>query len=543
MNRLPLIAIAFVVSLLLYFHRDAATTFFDGGDLLRLLHFRGHSVIEYLAAAILPNPGPGFEQPFATLLFGGLSKLWLGSPKPYLLALAACHLLNLFLVLAVSRQLTFGPLASTFAVGAFGFHAGVAETFWQPGAVSEAAGGTLVLASLLAWLLRAPAWSALAYWLALQFNLTAVLLPVALYFLDRDRVKDLTVHAAILLYSLVQLTFQSGILFNPIAIWNRLAYYADELFVFTAGESPLRILILILGAFLPGRAIRSAYLLFIALLLPLLLTPRPLGDESIYIPLAGAALFLGRLGVEFEFKERMAAIAAAGWLLFNVAEYSNRIDDYRRKTTEARNYATHLLDYKAWPREGRGILIDGAPELLEVSGVRALLRLEEVTIPIEPLESPAGRQLLTEPALTVLDYSNGRSLLIFKREPGILGAPYLDMAEGLTALQLGPGWLDRDKGRRQTLPHAEFTIHRPKWATKFTVTLIASAPMELALEADGKPFGTAKIEKPGSWTYTWNNIGELPIDTPIHFVLTATPPWRQLDKLYGPTITHLGFQN
>lgn len=534
MKRLPLLAIAAVVALLLYFHRAASTTFFDGADLLRLLHFRGHTVVEYLAATVLPNPGPGFEQPFATLFFGALSKLWLGSPKPYLAALASLHLLNLILILAVSRQLNFGLLASTFTVGAFGFHAGVADIFWRPGAVSEVFAGTLVLTSLLAWLLRAPAWSALAYWLALQFNLTAVFLPVALYFLDRDRAKDLAIHAAVLLYSLLQLTLQSGLSLSPIAIWNRLAYYADELLVFTAGTPPLRILILLLGAFLPGRAIRSAYLLFAVLLLPLLLTPRPLGDESVYIPLAGAALFLGRLGVEFQFKQRMAVIAAAGWLLFNVSEYGARVDEYSRKITAARNYATRVLEYKNWPRDGRATLIDGAPEQLEVSGVRALLRLDEVTIPIEPLDSPAARQLLTEPALTVLDYSNGRSLLIFKREPGILGAPFLDMSEGITALQLGPGWLDREKGRRRILPRAEFTIHRPKWATKFTLTLTAPAPMDMAIQADGKPFGTAKVEKPGSWTYTWKNIDQLPIDTPILFLLT-TPP------ATNPTITTLGF--
>lgn len=557
MKRLPLIAIAFVVALLLYIHRNAVNTFFDGGDLLRLVHFRGHSVFEYLAAAILPNAGPGFEQPFAALLFGGLSKLWLGSPKPYLIALAAFHLLNLILVLAVSRQLDFGPAASTYAIGAFGFHAGVTEMFWQPGAVSQAAGGTLVLASILAWLLRAPVWSALAYWLALQFDLTAFLLPAALFFLDRDRVKDLLAHAVILLYAFVQLAYQSGLLSDPAAMWRRLCYYADELIVFTDGEPILCVIFLAVGALLPGPRIRSAYLLFVFLLLPLIFTARPLGDHNIYIPLIGAALFLGRLGVELGFSQRYAAVAfgAVFWLLLNVFEYNRRIDAYSGKAFEARRYAEDLLGYKEWPPDGGAVLVDGAPPLLEVAGVRALLQLEDLTIPIEPLKSPKGRQLLSNPSVTYLNYTDGRSLQIFKRQPGSLGQPVLHMKDWSTVLQLGAGWVDKPTkdGRDSSLwmlSRAEVFLHRPAGTRKlhvdFTITeaqLTATGPIELTITANNESLGTTTITGPGAWNYVWKSIDAVPINTPIRLELSVTPTWKQQGQDYGLEVTSISFQN
>src|SRR3954467_5809387 len=104
-KRLPALTFVAVAALFLLMNRGSYESFFDGGDLQRLEQFSRHSVTEHLLAMVLPNPGPELDQPLGRLLFGSLSKVWRGSPKPYIVLTHILHFLNLGLLLALTLQM------------------------------------------------------------------------------------------------------------------------------------------------------------------------------------------------------------------------------------------------------------------------------------------------------------------------------------------------------------------------------------------------------------------------------------------------------
>lgn len=551
MGRLPFLVIAAVAACLLYFHRHAPQTFFDGADILELQHFRAHTLLEHLAALVLPNPGPGFGRPLATLLFGGLSLFWKGSPLPYLAFIAVAHLANLALLLAAVRRFGFSPLGAAVSLAVFGFHAGVAELFWRPGAVAEVAAATLLLASVVAWLHNAPALSAVCFALLLPLDPNAVLLPAALWFLRRSPWVDLATHALLATWALVRMGFQPDYTLFPGSLMTRLTGIGEDLLVFSDGEPGLLLLLLILGALLPARLSRSSCALLFALLLPHLFAARPSAEPSVYLPAIGLALFLGAIVVANDLRPSHALWALGFWFAANAIFSQQRVNAYSGRIEIVRRYAENLLTFRNWPAQGEAILVDGSPPLLEFEAVRALLRLEGVNIPIERLESDRGARHLQSQSLTILEFVHDKYLRIAVREPGRLGDPYLYMEDGAAVLQLGPGWSARQGTLRWSPPQASLQLHRPRWASRFQLTLSltpqqfsATGPIRVDIAAAGKPFGTACVEKPGSWTYTWKqpDFAALPVDEPILFTLTVTPPWKQLDQRFGVAVSFIGFQ-
>src|SRR5258708_7786975 len=212
---LPAAALAFIAALFLFVNRASYSSYFDGADLVRLEQFSHHTVGEHLLATIEPDPGPDLDAPLGRLAFGLLSKIWRGSPKPYIIVSDAIHLVNLGLLLLLAMRLGLGTRVTALALGVFGFHAGVSELFWTPSHLTEPLCGCFVLLSLLFWILKRPVWSAAAYWLAIQINLSALFLPLALllyvWLMQRDRVRWLAPHAVLMVYGLIQLILQSDL--------------------------------------------------------------------------------------------------------------------------------------------------------------------------------------------------------------------------------------------------------------------------------------------------------------------------------------------
>jgi len=405
---LPLVAWIVVSALFLFLNRGAYRSYFEGADLVRLEQFSHHSTGDYLLAMFSPVPKAELDGPFGRLTFGLLGKLWRGSVVPYIVLLHAMHLINLALLIVLALQLGLGPRTASLAAGVFGIHAGAIEVFWGPGHMVEVQCAFFVLLSLLAWVRNLPVLSAIAFCLAVESDLAAIFLPLALclyaWAIRRDNLKWLALHGVVMLYGLLQLTIESQWQWAPGILWRNFNYYVDEVLMFSRDYPFAGYIILAIGFLFPGKLHRFAYGLFLCMLFPLLCRVGSLGEWSIYLPILGVALFLALMsdllsdGVAF-----LAAFSVGLWLLFQIPAYLDAAKDYQLKSGQVRSYIEKVAAYDQWPPDGRAVLVDDAPELLGVAGVRAALHLEGLTIPIESVTSAKGQALLSEKPFMLLE--------------------------------------------------------------------------------------------------------------------------------------------
>jgi hypothetical protein len=331
-------------------------------------------------------------------------------------------------------------------------------------------------------------------------------------------------------------------------MWGRVIYYVDELLVVTAEEPGLRVILLLLGVFVVKKRLRFAFGLFVLLLLPLVLRAGPPGEWSIYLPLIGVALFLARLAVELGFRDSVALWAVGFWLLIQGMGYTERLRPHVAQVELVKSYVERVLRYPGWPKDGRAVLVDGAPELLGEDGVRAVLRLSGVAIPVVPFASARGQALLSEPSLTTLQWKQPRSLRIGVREPGSEGVTALPMDEAETALWLGTGWMAREKELRWMGARAEMQIRRPAWGDKMKMGVVipmeqlaAVGPVRVVVSRAGRPVWRTEFAKAGGWEVTWDVPAEIPVEEISEFSVTVTPVWVQLGKEFGLRVKHFTY--
>jgi hypothetical protein len=501
----------------------------------------------------------GFDGPFGRLVFGLLGKAWHGSPLPYILLIHAMHLINVGLLIVLALELGFGPRVATLAAGVFAIHAGAAEVFWLPGHVVEVECAFFVLLSLLAWIKNRPILSALAFWLAVESDSTAVLLPLALglyvLWIRKDNAKWLGLHAAVMLFGLLQLAFNMDWQFAPSSLWRNLTYYVDELLVFSYDQPILRYLVLLLGFLVSGKKARFAYALFLCLLIPLLWRRGLPGEFSIYLPILGVALFLGLLSdlIADGAMNVMAVLMIGFWLLLQIPSYWEATRDYSRKSAQARSYVDTFATYSAWPTDGSAVLLDEAPEWLGLDGARAALRLEGLTIPIEPVAGTRGHALLTEPSFMLLDWTSHRSLLMVRKDAARLPEPMLRLEDGSSVLDLGPEWFDHENGLRWSAPEASVRLTRPDWGDQFVIgvdlprsQIAVLGPVRLDISSGGTVLWGHTFSKSGGWTVTWKVLADAPpIGAASEYHLQVKPAWRLAgtNLQVGLRVSKIGYQN
>lgn len=548
---LPLAAWLAVSAGFLLLNRGAYTgAYFDGSDLVRLEEFGRQTSVDFLNA------------PLGQLTFGLMGKLWRGSPMPYIVVSHVLHILNVGLLILLALELKAGPRTTALAAGVFGIHSGAVEAFWVPGQVAELQCALFVLLTLLAWVKQRPGWSALAFLLAVESNLAAAFLPLALalyvWLIRKDNWRWLGAHGVISTLAIVRLSLSGQVVVQPAAIWSNLNHYMDELLVFSAPghDAPIsKYLVLLLIFVMFSKLQRFSCTLFFALFLPFLLHKGNPGDWSIYLPILGIALFLAFLSDVLSEKAEalMALFSVCLWLLFQIPAYLEAVKETQKNATLAREYVETMATSKLWPGDGRAVLVDDAPPWLGFDGVKAALRLEGITLPVEPVSSKRGITLLNEPSLMLLDWGTHKYLSMAPKYPERAPEAILHFNSGSAVLDLGDGWLPRESESRWAKPMATLRLSRPDWGDRFGIGVdIPKAQVaqlktiRLGIFANGKRLWFTEFQKPGIWTVDWKaNDQEAPAGTSTEYQLKVEPAW-MLPKTTvetGLQIRWIGYQN
>src|SRR5262249_16940144 len=119
-------------ALFLIANRAAYKGYFQDDEIDNISWTRILPMSSYVRGAITPQYFPNNFRPAGHFYFREMSLLFgLDFPK-YLPLLHFAHLLNLWLVWKIARQLGIGPLAASLGTLFFAFHMAAFDVYWKP---------------------------------------------------------------------------------------------------------------------------------------------------------------------------------------------------------------------------------------------------------------------------------------------------------------------------------------------------------------------------------------------------------------------------
>lgn len=437
---------------------------------------------------------------------------------PYLLPLHLLHLLNVWLLWMVIRNLG----ASRFAAGAgalfFAFHMAVFDVYWKPMYAFDIFCCTFCLLSLLFWIKRRWMLSFLAFWLAYKSKELAVMLPAVLacyeLWCGKRQWRPLIPFFLVSLSFGVQGIFRNPnqdnaytFRFTPAALAAGAKFYAAGLF----GVPFLGFALVLLPAVRRERRMWLGVAATVLFLVPLVFLPGRLYSAYWYVPLAGVAIALSSLAdMRYGW---LAAVFLAAWLPWNYLD----LRDYRhQKLTEDAECRSYVAQLQAAADSLRGIpafLFHGLPPSFPPWGVSGALRylLPGQEFKLYAMEDPAAQSLLRSQAAATLSWvEKTHKLWITAHHPNAPDAAYLEMNELTPVWQLQDGWYGLEEGYRWTGPRATARLYRAAQATGFEVVMSVDAQLlaargytDFSARLNGVPLGTAHLTEVGIRTVRW----------------------------------------
>jgi hypothetical protein len=550
----------FLAMALLFFiaNRGAYQGFFGGDDLDSLSWTPRTPIAEFAGDLANPVYNARNFRPVGHLYFRVMSRAYgLDFPK-YLLPLHLLHLLNVWLLWMVLRNLGASPFAASVGALFFAFHMAVFDVYWKPMYAFDLFCGAFCLLSFLFWIKRRWLLSFLAFWLAYKSKELAVMLPAALacyelWFGKRQ-------WRPLIPFFLVSLSFGlQGIFrnpnqdndytfrFTPAALAAGAKFYAAELF----GVPFAGFVLLALPAIRRDRRAWLGVAATVLFLVPLVFLPGRLFSAYWYVPLMGVAMALSSLAdARYGF---LAAVFLAAWLPWNYVD----LRDYRReRRVEDRDSRDYVEQLRASAASLQGIpifLYHGLPPAFPPWGAAGALRylLPGVDVKMYPMEGRLAAQLILQsPAIATLVWvQRSRKLGIAAHHPDSPDATYIMMNEVTPVWQLTDGWFGLEEGFRWAAPHATARLYRAPRATQFEVVLDIGPQLLTALgrtdfsaRLNGVRLGTARLTELGIHTLRW----PLPPGPPgtVEAEFQTDPPYHEPGsdtRTLGAAVVSFGF--
>lgn len=509
----------FLAMAVLFFiaNRGASRGFFQGDELDSLGWTPQLPLADFAKDLVNPVYNARNFRPVGHLYFRIMSGAFGLHFQNYLLPLHLLHLLNVWLLWMVLRNMGASPFAAGAGALFLAFHMAVFDVYWKPMYAFDLFCAAFCLLSLLFWIKRRWVLSFLAFWLAYKSKELAVMLPAVLacyelWFGNRQ-------WRPLIPFFLVSLSFGlQGIFMNPnkdnlytlrftpAAVAAGAKFYAAELF----GIPFAGFALLALPAIRRDRRVWLGVAATALFLVPLVFLPGRLFSAYWYVPLMGVAMALSSLAdARYGL---VAAVFLAAWLPWN---YLN-LRDYREKKLaeddECRDYVAQLQAAAGSLQGIPEFLYQGLPPSFPPWGAAGALRyLLNLDIKMYGLQDPAAKSLLQRPAVATLVWvEHSRKLWITAHHPNTQDATYVLMNELTPVWQLTDGWFGLEPGFRWTAPHATARLYRAPPATQFEVVmsihpqlLAAQGYIDFSAHLNGVPLGTARLKEAGIRTVRW----------------------------------------
>ena len=289
-----LLAVSFLIV-----NRGAYQGYFRDDEIDNLSWTRYGSAFEYVKGALTPRFFENNFRPVGHFYFHAAERVFgLDFPK-YVAVLQVFHLMNVWLVWAVSRRL--GTSARAAAAGAifFAFHMALFDAFWKPMYVFDVLCAGLCLGSLLLYMHRRWVLSFVAFWLAYKAKELAVMLPLALvcyemWFGKRRWMRLAPWFAASLSFGLQGIFMNPNrdndytFRFTPAALLRTSVFYSARLFLV-----PYAGFVLPLAAWISrNRRTWFGLAMMTLFFVPLLFLPGRMANAYCYVPFTGLAIAL-----------------------------------------------------------------------------------------------------------------------------------------------------------------------------------------------------------------------------------------------------------
>jgi hypothetical protein len=550
-----LLAVLLATAFLLLNHA-AYRGYFQSDELDNLAWAPTTPLTTYLFQVLSPAFQADNFRPVGHFFFYAAGNLFGLNFPPYLIALQAFHLLNVWLLWLVVRRLGAPPLAAGAATAFFALHLALFDAFWKPMYVFDVLSATFCLLSLLCYMRGRWILSILSFWLAYKSKEVAVMLPVVLagyeLWFGKRRWKPLVP------FFLISLSFGlQGVLrnpnvnndytfrFTPAALAKTSVFYAGRVFLV-----PYLGFALPLAAWL-SRTRRTWFglAMLAALLVPMLFLPGRVFAAYCYVPFLGLAVCASGVAE----KAHPAAIAAF-FLLWTPLEL-HELHIQRRPTLalddQVREWVTTLDRYSAKAPAPRAVVYSGIIPGFASWGMEGAIHciFGDLNLPVRSIDN-GGADLLTKDGAILLVWKPGfRKLTIVDSETLSIHPSYLRMDGTEPPGDLVEGWYKLEDDFRWIAPHSVVRLRRPADARGFSLRggasgdmLRAVGPVTVRVAIDGRELPARQLDKPGRQTIRW----EVP-PAPAGYVLVtidARPPFHPPNdsRALGLAVAALGFE-
>ncbi len=537
-------------------NRGASRGFFQGDELDSMSWTPQMPIADFVKDLVSPIYNARNFRPVGHLYFRIMSRAFGLDFRHYLLPLHLLHLLNVWLLWLVLRNMGASPFAAGAGALFFAFHTAVFDVYWKPMYAFDLFCAAFCLLSLLFWIKRRWVLSFLAFWLAYKSKELAVMLPAVLACYELWYGKRQW--RPLIPFCLVSLSFGlQGIIrnpnkandyafhFTPAAVAASASFYAGELF----GIPFAGFALLALPAIRRDRRLWLGVAATVLFFVPLVFLPGRLFSAYWYVPLIGVAMALSSLAdARYGF---LAAVFLAVWLPWNYLD----LRDYRRQKlaedADSRDYVAQLRASAASFQDIPIFLYYGLPPGFPAWGAAGALRylVPHQNVRLYQMEDPETKNLTQSPAVATLVWVQyNRKLWIAVRNPQTLDSTYIMMNELTPVWQLTDGWYGLEEGFRWAGPHATARLYRAPRATQFEVVLnigpqllSALGHTDLSARLNGVPLGTARLTESGVQTVRW----PLPPGPPgtVEAEFQADPPFHAGGdpRTLGAAVMSFGF--
>jgi hypothetical protein len=558
-NSTPKKAAAFLALALVFVlaNLDAYRGYFQGDDLDTLSWTRYTPLATYLEALVSPRYFPSHFRPAGHITYWILHHT-VGFSFPWLLAfLQLLHILNLWLLWRVMRNLGLPDKTAALGLIFFSFHMAAIDAYWKPQFIFDILCATFSLASLLCYVRKRWVASFVCFWLAYKSKELAVMLPVVLaayeFWLGERRWKRLIPFLAVALSFGLQGIIVNhrerahtmyALHFSLKVLWRTASFYASKLFLVRY----LGFAVLALPFFVRDRRAWFGLAILVLFLIPLIPLPGRLAEVYLYLPLAGAAIIVASLATGPR-AFWPAVIFLALWMPWNYLHSRSGRRNELAMADENRAYVAGVRDYfrQAGALSPRVFLFDGYPRALGPWGVRgALTYFAPEPVTRYDVAGADFHQALPDAPLFQWDDTTGR-LVIRQLNPRLSS---IDMRQAESIWQLDDGWFGRENGARWTAPRATACLYRLPESRQFEVTVQVTPQLikdiqrtRLAVSLDGRPLGDREFSVQGRQTVTWDLPPGAP--GPVEIEFRSEPRYRPSNgdpRTLGIAIQGFGFR-
>ncbi len=368
-------------ALFLTANHDAYRGYFQDDELDNLSWTRLIPAPDYATAVLSPRFFTNNFRPVGHFYFREMSLLFGLNFPAYLPLLHLAHLLNVWLVWSIARQVGLSPLQASLGTLLFAFHMAAFDIYWKPMYAFDLFCATFCLLAIFLYARRRYVLAFCAFWLAYKSKELAIMLPAVLACYEFLLVKDrnwkrlIPFFAVSLLFGLQSILLNPNpdnnytFRFTPAAFWKCLSFYSSQIFLIPYAGLPLAALPL----FVRDRRLRFGAALMILFFVPLLFLPGRLFAAYCYLPLAGLALIVSAVA-SLPRLTPVVALLCVAWIPWNLVRLRNLRRATLAQDTAVYAYVSELSDFAAHSKAQHTFVYSGAPDGFHEWGIYGALQ-------------------------------------------------------------------------------------------------------------------------------------------------------------------------